>query len=1063
MRSIGDLPLPAISPDSDECIKRSALSTTTWAQDHFRAERRACVARAALFLSLLIILATPRSAALDPTSRISQYGHTSWRVQDGYFGSQPFAIAQTQDGYIWVGTRDGLYRFDGVQFVRWSSPSEEKLPASSVVSLLSARDGSLWIGTEAGLARLANNHLTVYSGSQGWVIVSILEDRDGRIWIDRFSRTDDRDHPLCQVLNTGIRCYGKEDGLDAFGSGPLLQDASGNLGVGSGTTLVRWREGESRVYRPKALISSAGQSGVDGLAVAPDGSLWVGMGVTGRGAGLQRMVDATLRPYVAPRLNGETLNVLDLMLDRESTLWVGTANGVYRIRGPDVDHFGAADGLSGDEVSGFLEDREGNIWVLTSQGVDMFRDLPVKSISENEGLAAGGVQSILATRDGRVLIGTSRLQVLENGGISSALGRALHGRMVTFLLEDHAGHLWVGMDNTLYVHEGGRFRPITRRDGSPVGMVAGIAEDSENNIWIETIGPPGELIRIRDRAVQQEFPSPQMPLARRVIADPQGGIWLGLVSGDLARYRAGQLSTFSFGNHTRSRIGALAIASDGSILGGADFGVVAWKNGMQQILTTRNGLPCNSINALIPDNEGDLWLYAECGLIEISKAEMSRWWGHPDARLKLRVFGTLDGVQPGFGNFSSSARTPDGRLWFANGNVAQVVDPAHITANTVPPPVYVNAVIADHKSYAVEGAVHLPALTRDLELDYTALSFAVPQRVLFRYMLKGRDNQWQEPGTRRQAFYTDLAPGHYRFHVIACNNDGVWNETGAFLDLSIAPAWYQTHWFWLLCVVTVLGLLWIAYRLRLHQLQRQFATGLEARVGERLRIARELHDTLLQSLQGAVFQFQAARRLLLRNADNAMVVVDEAIHAAEEGIAEGRAAIRDLRPEPAAERDLPELLNDAGRELATAHELDEHAPSYRVVVEGNQQDLSPMLQDEVYRISREVIRNAFAHAAASLIEVEIRYDENELRLRIRDDGKGMDPEILRAGEVSGHWGIPGMRERAQRIGARLDFWSEAGAGTEVQLAVPAAMAYEERQHGARFRFFRRTGRDDERS
>lgn len=234
----------------------------------------------------------------------------------------------------------------------------------------------------------------------------------------------------------------------------------------------------------------------------------------------------------------------------------------------------------------------------------------------------------------------------------------------------------------------------------------------------------------------------------------------------------------------------------------------------------------------------------------------------------------------------------------------------------------------------------------------------------------------------------------------------------------------------------------------------QFAAGLEQRVNERTRIARELHDTLLQSFQGAVFQFQAARKLLHRNADNAMVVVDEAIHAAEEGITEGRAAIRDLRPEPAAQRDLPALLNDAGRELATALEQNEPAPGYRVVVEGKQEDLSPMLQDEVYRISREVIRNAFTHAAARLIEVEIRYDENELRLRIRDDGKGMDPEILRAGEVSGHWGIPGMRERAQRIGARLDFWSEMGSGTEVELKVPASMAYQKRRMGRRFRFFR---------
>ena len=381
----------------------------------------------------------------------------------------------------------------------------------------------------------------------------------------------------------------------------------------------------------------------------------------------------------------------------------------------------------------------------------------------------------------------------------------------------------------------------------------------------------------------------------------------------------------------------------------------------------------------------------------------------------------------------------------------------------MPPPVHVNAIIADRKSYAAQEALKLPALTRDLEVDYTALSFAAPKKVLFRYMLEGHDTSWQEPGTRRQAFYNDLPPKKYRFRVIACNNDGVWNETGASLEFSILPAYYQTAWFRLLCAVAFVALLLALYQLRLQQMRHQYAVRIEASVGERLRIARELHDTLLQSFQGAVFQFQAARRLLLRKADNAMQVVDEAIQTAEEGIAEGRAAIHDLRPEPAAQRDLPELLNDAGREIATAHEMNANVASYRVVIEGKQQDLSPMLQDEVYRISREVIRNAFAHAVATHVEVEIRYDQNQLRVRVRDDGKGIEPKILETGGQTGHFGIPGMRERAQRIGAHLDFWSEVGAGTEVELTVPASMAYQKRHKGRGFGLFHRAGRDEQRS
>ena len=384
-----------------------------------------------------------------------------------------------------------------------------------------------------------------------------------------------------------------------------------------------------------------------------------------------------------------------------------------------------------------------------------------------------------------------------------------------------------------------------------------------------------------------------------------------------------------------------------------------------------------------------------------------------------------------------------------------MVDPSHMPDSSPPAIAHVEAVLADNRPINVTSPVRVPPSPKRIAIIYTALSLASPERIRFRYILDGFDRNWSAPVATREAVYTNLGPGSYRFRVIASNSSGMWNEAGTSLDFSIAPAYYQTNWFRFLCVAFFLGLLWTLYRLRVHQIQRQFAAGLEASVGERLRIARELHDTMLQTFQAAAYQFQAARKLLLRNSDNAMEAVDEAIQSAEEGIKEGRAAIGDLRPEPAAQRSLSELLNATGRELAEADNLNGHAPSYHVFVEGKPQDLSPMLQDEVYRISREVIRNAFMHAAASHIEVEIRYDQHHLRLRIRDDGKGITPKILEAGGTSGHFGIPGMRERAKRIGSQLEFWSEEGAGTEVQFQVPASMAYQKRGDGRRFRFLRK--------
>jgi len=771
-----------------------------------------------------------------------------------------------------------------------------------------------------------------------------------------------------------------------------------------------------------------------------------------------------MQPFAVPKLNGETLEVCTLLIDRQGSLWVGTLNqGLYRIHGTDVDHFGSANGLTSDSVNQLFEDQEGSLWVATTKGLDMLRDLPVTTFSTSEGVSEDAIESVLATRDGTVWIGSNHLQALVKGSISPELGKRLPGNFVTSLLEDHTGRLWVGTDEALWTREGGKnngiFRQIQikRADGSAIGIIWGLTEDSEHNIWVEA---HRSLIRIRDLTVREQFPQPPIPLAQKLAPDPQSGIWLGLVSGDMARFRSGMTEIFTFPNHPNTVVKALFAASDGSILGATEFGVVAWKSGKQQVLSARNGLPCDDVNMLNSDDQSDLWLYSACGLVEVPKEEMQRWWREPEAKLKTRVFDALDGVQPGLSHYSGSSKGPDGRLWFANNSVAQTIDPAHLTGNTVLPPVHITGIVADRKSYPLLETLKLPALSRDLEIDYTALSFAAPKKVLFRYMLEGHDAGWQAPGTRRQAFYNDLPPKMYRFRVIACNNDGVWNERGASLDFSIAPAYYQTIWFKLLCAATFLAMLWALYLLRLQQLRHQFTIGLEARVNERTRVARELHDTLLQSFQGAVFQFQAARKLLLRNADNAMQVIDEAIQAAEEGITEGRAAIQDLRPEPAAQRDLPELLKATGRELADAHQSSGNAPTFGVVVEGRQQDLPPMFQDEVYRISREIIRNAFAHAAASHIEVEIRYDRDQLRVRIRDDGKGIDFKILEDGGQPGHWGISGMRERAQRIGARLDFWSEMGAGTEVQLTIPGAIVYRKHRDGHRFRLFRRAGSDE---
>src|SRR6266851_4647644 len=636
------------------------------------------------FLSLLLLLFSVNSVwAVDPSRHISQYGHTAWRVQDGVFSGSPNAISQTTDGYLWIGTQAGLVRFDGVRFVPWTPPDGQHLPSSNVTSLLGARDGSLWIGMEGGLSRWDKRDLTSYLIGPTR-INSIIEDRNGTVWFVR-SRGSAEAGGLCQIIGTGMRCYGKADGLPGSNvATALVEDGLGNFWTGSDTAVVRWKPDTSTTYSPMGLKSYQGLDGVEGLAANPDGSLWVGMIFAGRGLGLQQLVQGAWKPFATPELDGSTLEVQALFLDRENALWIGTLkHGIYRIHAGKVDHFRSADGLSSDAVYRFYEDREGNLWVATSKGIDCFRDVRVATFSTREGLATPEVDAVFAAQDGTVWIGgADALDAIHQDGMSSVqAGKGLPGNQVTSLLEDHAGRLWVGVDNTMSIYKNGRFTRIDRPDGSPIGLVVGMTEDVDNNIWVETIGPPRTLSRIRDLKVQEAFPVPQMPGARKVAADPEGGIWLGLRNGDLARYRHGKTEIFPFKHGENSVVDQLIVTSDGSVLGATPVGVIGWKEGKQQTLTIRNGLPCDAVNALIEDSQRSLWLYTQCGLVEIAGTEMQRWWGQPDIIVHVTTFDAFDGVQPGGAPFGAAARSPDGRLWFANGVVLQMIDPNHLTGN----------------------------------------------------------------------------------------------------------------------------------------------------------------------------------------------------------------------------------------------------------------------------------------------------------------------------------------------------------------------------------------------
>src|SRR6185503_390414 len=387
---------------------------------------------------------------------------------------------------------------------------------------------------------------------------------------------------------------------------------------------------------------------------------------------------------------------------------------------------------------------------------------------------------------------------------------------------------------------------------------------------------------------------------------------------------------------------------------------------------------------------------------------------------------------------------PDGRVWFVNSGVVQMLDPSHLAQKALTAQTYIESVVVDRNEFSAGGNVQLAPHPRDLQINYTSPAFLISQRVKFRYRLDGYDHDWHDAGTRRQAFYTDLPPGNYSFSVIASNSDGVWSESPTTFHFSVTPALYQTTWFRVLLLILFLALLWVAYQLRVRQLATQFNRTFEARVSERTRIARELHDTLLQSFQGLLLRFQSVAKLLPERPDEARQRLDNAIEQAAEAITEGRDAVQGLRSSAFESNDLANAVAAIAEELTKGTAVGE-SPVIDLEVEGAPRGLNPVVRDEAYRIAGEALRNAFRHAEARRITVEIRYDKRYFRLRVRDDGKGIDEDTLQR-QPSGHFGLPGMRERSEMVGGRLEVWSKLNSGTQVELSIPGTIAYDGPSH-----------------
>jgi signal transduction histidine kinase/ligand-binding sensor domain-containing protein len=991
-----------------------------------------------LFISTLLSLISANSAvALDPSRQVSQYGHTVWRTSDGDLPSIPHVIAQTTDGYLWIGTEDGLVRFDGIRFVPWKPPAGESFCSCGVVSLLGGRDGSLWIGTPKGLYLSKDGTLTNYPLPGR--INAIVEGHDGTVWIAQSRMKNPKEGPVCRISGATFKCFGAADGITfgTEGAEALAEDGAGALWIGTVHGVCRWKPGSVSTYFPKSLVRATGSGGVLALDPQLDGSVLVGIGQSGNGLGLQRLVAGAWKDYQVSEVHGSDWAVSAMRTDHSGGLWVATLNdGLFHVHNHLVDHFSEGDGLSSDSVETIYEDREGNVWTVSAVGVDRFRDLPVGTLSRLQGLSSDHVSAIFASKEGGVWIGNGQsLDYLQNDRVVSLTHQELRGNQTSALFVDHQGRLWYGIDTELCVRENGHSRFVKRSDGSSLGVVIEIVEDGANHIWAVVTGRPQMMFRIDGIKVTEALPMPQNILGNAAAADITDGVWLGTISGSLEHYSAGRMTTVATTNGMAAFQGLLE-DDDGSVWGATRRGLVHWKDSTMRVMNRSNGLPCENIYSVIRDDSGALWLYASCGLISISRTELNKWREKPATSVQARLFDVLDGAQTGGSPFSPLvAKSPNGRLWFANDRTLQFVDPSRLSKNPIPPPVHIEAVVADRKEYAVDEGLRLPSLTKNIEIDYTALSLTLPQRVSFRYRLEGHDTNWQDAGPRRQAFYNDLRPGKYRFCVIASNNDGVWNETGASWSFRIAPAYYQTTWFYLL-IICVGGVLFLVLcQLRVRQAAAGLAARFDERVAERNRLAVELHDTILQSVQATKMIADNARHGRSQDLAELRKTIESISDWLAQATSEARAALNDLRLSTTEKNDLAQAFQRAAESIGVISSM-----KFSLSVQGTTRDLHPIVRDEIYRIGSEAIRNAFRHSGATDLEMALIYG-HDFTVRVLDNGRGIEEDIASSGKP-GHFGLRGMQDRANRIHATLRVRSRTDSGTEIDLVVPGNAVFQ---------------------
>jgi signal transduction histidine kinase/ligand-binding sensor domain-containing protein len=981
-------------------------------------------------LALIVLMAACLAGPVQARD-LDQLEHRRWNAADGG-PSQVGALAQTRDGYLWLGTNDSLFRFDGLRFVRYAPPAGGAL---GIVSSLLPVDDSLWVGLRAGGVNVMSaGAMQVHAPGAGLpagAVYSLARDREQGIW----AAADDG---LARFDGTRWQRMSSETGFPGEHARAVFVDRAG----------VVWAANEDRLF----YRASGASAFVDaGLAVAwasqitqgPDGAIWVSERYAGS---LHRVELEAGRVAVRSIDIGTSSN--GLLFDRSGAMWISTlGSGLLYLAEPGSSlserrPITAREGLSGDHVWPLLEDRDGNVWVGSNAGIDRFRPrvlipahLPAGTL--NAALVAGSDNSLWAGTSNRPamrLVG-DRVETLDMPA------------PVTSAMRDSTGTVWMGGPQGIWQSQDTRLVRVADLPAGapPDSSVRAMLRGGAGDLWV-SINRLG-LFVLREgawRALPPPSTRPSQVMPVSASTDPQGRLWFGyrdnlLVTRDATGERRwGEAEGLQIGHVT-------AIAHEGkrTWLGGQRGVAYVEGDRVHMLRLPEQGL-FDNIYAIVPvpgnDAVPDLWIHAKAGIFQLPSSEVAQVLADDTHRIRYRA----QDLTAGLANdpyqvlpLPTAVRGEDGRLWFSTSNGVVWLDPARPAPNQAGPQASIESVSADGARVDDAAApVVLAADTKRVVFDYTALSLSAPESLRFRYRLDGYDQAWQDAGRQRQAVYTGLGAGAYRFRVLAYDADGAPSPQEALSAFQIPRVFYLRPWFLAPASALVLGLLWLLYRMHLGRQAEALRARLEERHGERERIARELHDTLLQGVQGLMLHFQAVMNMLPGDGQ-ARRSMERALDRADLVIAEGRDRVRELRTTTRERGELDAALRTLGEDCARGDDA-----GFTLVVHGEPTSLHPVVGDEVYRIGHEAVVNAFAHAQASQVRVEIDYGDNAFGLRVHDDGRGIDAQYLTPQGRPEHWGLRGMHERAQKAGGVLRIVSAPGGGTDIRLSIKAALAYE---------------------